>query len=82
MLNFTGCPRLTIAAASIGVVKHEVYDDKRKTGKDAGELRVVPGTIDMSKPVQSTQESAIRPVSIGEIIVATTHPKGPRHERR
>jgi hypothetical protein len=43
VLNFTGCPRLTIAATSIGAVKHEVYDDKRKTGKDAGELRVVPG---------------------------------------
>jgi hypothetical protein len=41
MLNLARFPRLAIAATSIRAVKHEVYDDKRKTGKDAGQLRVI-----------------------------------------
>jgi hypothetical protein len=36
MLNLARFPRFAIAATSIGAVKDEVYDDKRKTGKDAG----------------------------------------------
>src|ERR1700691_5085148 len=35
----------------------------------------------MSKPVQSTQESPICPVGIGEIVAVPNPATGPRHER-
>jgi hypothetical protein len=35
MLNLTGLQRTTIAAAPIGAVNHEIYDDEGKTRENA-----------------------------------------------
>jgi len=66
MLNLTRLQRTTIAAAPIGAVKHEIYDDKGETGEDAGELRSSwPRAI--CRTLQRTQESAIGPMAIVDI---------------
>jgi hypothetical protein len=36
MLDLAGLQRTTIAAAPIGAVDHQIYDDEGKTGEDAG----------------------------------------------
>lgn len=42
MLDLPRLQRATITTSPIGAVKHEIYNDKGKTGENARELRVGP----------------------------------------